>query len=315
VITHPEKMMFPDDGITKGELASYYETIGPLMLPHLSGRPLTMERYPASIAKKGFIQKDVSKGAPAWLERVSIPKKDGASLHPLVNDARALAWIANQNCVTPHVWASRVPELLHPDLCVFDLDPTRDDAAALREGALAVRALLDEFGLPSWVKTSGSKGFHIVVPLDRVADYAVVSDFAYRTGALLVKRHPALFTQEFIKADREERILVDTGRNHYGATFAATYAVRARASAPVSAPCTWDELAAGTVTPRSFHLRNISERVASAGELWKELHARPSSLESAREKLSGLLTDEELRAAHAASVRKPKARKAAPARH
>ena len=159
-------MLFPDDGITKGDLAAYYEAIAPVMVPHMRGRPVTMERFPAGIGRKGFIQKDVSKGFPAWLERVEVPKKDGTVHHPIVTDARSLLWLANQNSITPHVWTSRAPDLYHPDICVFDLDPSVDAPDMLRTAALQLRDLLDELGLPSWVKTSGSKGFHIVVPLD-----------------------------------------------------------------------------------------------------------------------------------------------------
>src|SRR5947208_3542153 len=126
VITHPEKVLFPEDGITKGELASYYEMIAPVMVPHMRARPVSMERYPAGIGKKGFFHKDVSKGFPAWLERVEVPKKDGTVHHPIVTDTRSLLWLANQNCITPHVWTSRAPDLMHPDVCVFDLDPSED---------------------------------------------------------------------------------------------------------------------------------------------------------------------------------------------
>ena len=231
MITHPEKVLFPDDGITKGELAAYYEAIAPVMVPHIRSRPVTMERFPAGIGKKGFIQKDVSKGFPAWLERVEVPKKDGTVHHPIVTDVRSLLWLANQNSITPHVWTSRAPDLYHPDICVFDLDPSKEDESALRAAALALRDVLDELDLPSWVKTSGSKGFHIVVPLNGKADTGEVAGFAHAVGALLVVRHPRLLTQEFHKVDRGNRILVDTGRNGYGATFAAAYAVRARMNA------------------------------------------------------------------------------------
>src|SRR5580765_4211682 len=155
VITHPEKVLFPDDGITKGDLAAYYEAIAPIMLPHIAKRPITMERYPAGIHRKGFIQKDVSKGFPDWLERVEVPKKGGTVNHPIASDTRSLLWLANQNCVTPHVWVSRVPDLYHPDICVFDLDPSTDDLDALCTAALSLRDLLDDLGLPAWVKTSG----------------------------------------------------------------------------------------------------------------------------------------------------------------
>ncbi|MQA31034.1 MAG: ATP-dependent DNA ligase, partial [Luteitalea sp.] len=242
VITHPEKVLFPGDGITKAELAGYYESIAPVMLPHIRRRPLTMERYPAGIGKKGFWQKDVSKGFPAWLERVEVPKKDGTVHHPIVADARGLLWLANQNTITPHVWVSRAPKLYYPDVCVFDLDPPRDDEPeVLRAAALALRDLLNELGLRSWVKTSGSKGFHILLSLDGKSQTDQVAGFAHAVGAALVKRDPQHLTQEFSKADRGGRILVDTGRNGYSATFAAAYAVRAKRGAPVSAPCTWQE--------------------------------------------------------------------------
>src|SRR5205085_10141445 len=165
VITHPEKVLFPDDGITKGDLAAYYEAIAPLMLPHLRGRPVTMERYPAGIGRQGFWQKDVSKGFPDWLERVEVPKKDGVVHHPVITDVRSLLWTANQNTITHHVWSSRVPDLKHPDVCVFDLDPSSDNVESVRAAAIGLRDLLEQLTLPSWLKTTGSKGFHIVVPL------------------------------------------------------------------------------------------------------------------------------------------------------
>jgi bifunctional non-homologous end joining protein LigD len=279
MITHPEKVLFPDDGITKGELAAYYETIAPLMIPHIRNRPVTMERFPAGIGRKGFIQKDVSKGFPDWLERVEVPKKDGTVHHPLVTDTRSLMWIVNQNTITPHVWISRVPKLNHPDICVFDLDPTeKEDPRVLRAAALALRDLLDELGLPCWVKTTGSKGFHIAVPLDGKSPIGDVAGFANAVGTLLVIRDPKHLTQEFHKADRGGRILVDTGRNGYSATHAAAYAVRPRKGAPVSAPCTWEEIESGTVSPQSFTLRNMSARVDRVGDLWADMRKRGRSL-------------------------------------
>lgn len=288
VITHPEKILFPADGITKGELASYYETIAPLMLPHIVGRPVTMERYHRGIGAPGFFQKDVSKGFPAWLERAEVPKKGGTVHHPILSDTRSLLWMANQNSITPHVWISRVPDLYRPDICVFDLDPAEERADDLRQATLQVRDLLRELGLKSWVKTSGSKGFHIVAPLDRQDGYAEVAAFAHQVGSLLVRRDPQRLTQEFAKADRGGRILVDTGRNGYSATFAAAYAVRAKAGAPVSAPCTWDEVESGVAAPRAFTLRNMPERVAAAGDRWADLLSHPQSLRGAAEQLKGI---------------------------
>jgi bifunctional non-homologous end joining protein LigD len=176
----------------------------------------------------------------------------------------------------------------HPDICVFDLDPSVDDAARLRDAALALRDLLDELGLPSWVKTSGSKGFHIAVPLDGKADMGEVDRFAHTVGALVVSRDPKNLTQEFHKVDRGMRILVDTGRNGWSATHAAAYAVRAKPGAPVSAPCTWEELERGKVGPRTFTLRNMAARIEAVGDLWSGMRRRRRSLQRPLLKLHSL---------------------------
>ena len=258
VITHPEKVLFPDDGITKGELAAYYEAIAPVMLPHLRGRPVTMERYPAGIGKKGFWQKDVSKGFPAWLEacRGAEERRHRPSSRRQRRRARCCG-STNQNTITQHVWTSRAPELYYPDICVFDLDPSKDDpAATARRRARSARsaggarpALLDQDirveGLPhrscrstarrTWIKWRASPT---------------------RSARLLVKLAPDQLTQEFSKVDRGGRIYVDTGRNGYSATFAAAYTVRAKRGAPVSAPCTWEEVEQGQVAPAHLHAAN-----------------------------------------------------------
>jgi len=288
MITHPEKILFPGDEITKGELASYYEMIAPVMLPHLRRRPITMERFHRGIAAPGFFQKDVSKGFPDWLVRVEVPKKDGTVHHPIANDTRSLLWLANQNSITIHVWPSRTPNLYNPDICIFDLDPSNDALEPLRAAALNLRDLLAELGLPSWIKTSGSKGFHIAVPLDGKSDFGTVARFAHAVGTIMVKRYPEKLTQEFHKVDRGGRILVDTGRNGYSATYAATYTVRARPGAPVSAPCTWEELERGEVGPKTFALRTMGQRIADVGDLWVDLLRKKRSLRRAIEQLRKL---------------------------
>lgn len=277
--------MFPEDGITKGDLADYYESVAKVMIPHLRGRPLTMERYPAGIGKKGFWQKDVSKGFPEWLERVKVPKKDGFLHHPIITDERSLMWVTNQNTITQHVWISRVPELYYPDICVFDLDPSNDDVKAVQSAALGLRDLLEELGLPSWVKTSGSKGYHIVIPLDGKAEMSEVEQFANTVGRVFVSLAPDHLTQEFNKVDRKGRIYIDTGRNGYSATFAAAYTVRAKKGAPVSAPCTWEEIEKGKVAPNTFTLRNTPARVKKVGDLWADMLKKKRSLTKASAKL------------------------------
>jgi bifunctional non-homologous end joining protein LigD len=288
MITHPEKILFPGDEITKGELASYYEMIAPVMLPHLRRRPITMERFHRGIAAPGFFQKDVSKGFPDWLVRVEVPKKDGTVHHPIANDTRSLLWLANQNSITIHVWPSRTPNLYNPDICIFDLDPSNEALEPLRAAALNLRDLLAELGLPSWIKTSGSKGFHIAVPLDGKSDFGTVARFAHAVGTIMVKRYPEKLTQEFHKVDRGGRILVDTGRNGYSATYAATYTVRARPGAPVSAPCTWEELERGEVGPKTFALRTMGQRIADVGDLWVDLLRKKRSLRRPIEQLKKL---------------------------
>lgn len=292
MITHPEKILFPGEGITKGELASYYEEIAPVMLPHLRRRPITMERFHRGIAAPGFFQKDVSKGFPDWLERVEVPKHGGTVHHPIANDTRSLLWLANQNSITIHVWPSRMPNLYNPDICIFDLDPMKeDDPEPLRMAALNLRDLLNELGLPSWIKTTGSKGFHIAVPLDGKSDFGTVARFAHVVGKVLVMRDPEHLTQEFSKVDRGGRILVDTGRNGYSATYAATYTVRAKPGAPVSAPCTWEELESGEVGPRTFTVRAMTQRIADVGDLWADMLKKKRSLARPIERLKKLHQD------------------------
>lgn len=288
MISHPDKVLFPDDGITKGELAAYYERVAPIMIPHIRNRPITMERFHRGIGEKGFFQKDVAKGFPEWLQRVEVPKKGGVVHHPIVTDTRSLLWLANQNTITPHVWTSRAPDLYHPDICVFDLDPSVDDPDVLVAATLALRDLLTELGLPSWVKTSGAKGYHVVVPLDRKANTNEVARFAHAVGTLLVTRDPQHLTQEFSKADRDGKIYVDTGRNGYSATFAAPYAVRPKPGAPVSAPCTWEEIVRGNAGPRTFVLRSMASRIDELGDVWSDLRRAGRSLRRASERLKKL---------------------------
>jgi len=278
VITHPEKVLFPDDRITKGDLAAYYQAIAPVMLPHLRGRPVTMERYPEGIGREGFWQKDVSKGFPDWLERVEVPKKNGVVHHPIITDVESLLWTVNQNTITHHVWSSRAPDLKHPDVCVFDLDPSTDDVGSVRAAAIELRGLLEKLTLPSFIKTTGSKGFHIVVPLDGTTAIGQVARFTDAVGKLFVSRAPDKLTQEFSKVDRHGRIYVDTGRNGYHSTFAAAYTVRARRGAPVSAPCTWEEIERGEVEPATFTVRNVLDRIQRIGDVWSDLRQRGQAL-------------------------------------
>lgn len=274
MITHPDKVLFPADGITKAQLAEYYDSVAAVMLLHLRGRPVTMERFPAGIGEKGFLQKNVVKGAPRWLKRIEAPKKGGTVHYVLANDRRSLEWLANQNTIAIHVWPSRAPRIDRPDVCVFDLDPSRANQDELRTAVLGLRDLLEERGHRSWVKTSGSKGFHVVIRLKPRATFDDSSRLASEVADALVARYPKLVTQEFSKEDRHGRIFVDIGRNRAGATFVAAYSVRAKPGAPVSAPCRWDEIEARRVGPQTFTLRTMTARIADVGDLWSGLVGR-----------------------------------------
>ncbi|MCC6316161.1 MAG: non-homologous end-joining DNA ligase [Gemmatimonadaceae bacterium] len=287
MITHPEKLLFPADGITKGDVAAYYERVSPFLVPFARSRPVTMERFPRGIGEEGFMQKNVEKGFPAWLERVTVPKQGGVVNYPLITDHRSLMWVVNQNTITPHVWVSRAPALDLTDLLVFDLDPSVDDARMLRTATLGLRALLEELGVPTGIKTSGSKGYHIVVPIEPTPA-GEAGRFADAVGALATARDPERFTLAFAKKDRGHRIFMDTGRNHPGATFACVYALRPRPGAPVSAPCTWEEFERGDAPPQRFTLRDMNARLDAVGDLWSTLWDGASSLAEPAKRLRAL---------------------------
>jgi bifunctional non-homologous end joining protein LigD len=274
MITHPEKILFPDAGVTKGDVAAYYEAVAPAMVPHLRNRPVTMERFPAGIGNKGFIQKDVSKGFPAWLKRIEVPKKGGVVNYPLANNPGSLLWMANQNAIAIHVWTARAPRLARPDICILDLDPSRDDPEVLRRAALAAREVLDGLGYKSWIKTSGSKGFHVAARTKPRFDYEKSGALADRVARIMVERDPEHLTLEFHKVNRGGRILIDTARNNPGATFVAPYSLRATPEATVSAPCTWEEVERGDITPRSITIQTMPERLKTLGDLWSGLLPR-----------------------------------------
>ncbi len=273
--THVERVMFPADGITKGELLAYYHDVAPLMVPELRGRPLSVVRYTKGIDQKGFFQKHYQKHFPAWLDQVTAGSKTKVA-YPIVDDAAGVVYLANQGSIEFHVWTSRkdAPDgaVDRPDVLVFDLDPPDGGFALVRDAARIVHALCDELALPAFVKTTGSKGLHVAVPLDGAARFGEVGALAGRLGQLLCRRHPELLTMEFYKKDRQGRLFVDMMRNAPGATWVAAYSLRGRPGAPLSAPITWDELEAGARI-EDFDLFNMPARIAAVGDLWAPLLA------------------------------------------
>lgn len=285
-ISRPEKVLFPEDGITKGELIEYYARIAPRMLPHLRDRPLTLERYPNGIGTKRFFQKEVSSYFPKWLRTVTVDKVGGTVKHVVCNDTATLVYIANQACVTPHIFLSRVDKLHYPDQLVFDLDPQGDDFELVRSTAVAFKQLLDELALPAFLKTTGSRGLHIVVPLQRRETYDTVRDFARELAGIVVAQAPKERTLEQLKAQRGTRVFIDTNRNGYAQLVAPAFAVRARRGAPVSVPIAWTELNNKSLRPNGVTIRTIFDQLDSQSDPWADFWQRGVSLTKARRKLA-----------------------------
>jgi bifunctional non-homologous end joining protein LigD len=293
-VTHPDKVLFPDDGITKGELVGYYETVAPVMLPLISGRPVTMQRFPNGIGRGGFLQKQVGDYFPDWIERVTAPNRRTRNAttrdevtYMVCRAPDDLAYLANQACITPHVWLSRAPDLYQPDQMVFDLDPAAPDLGLLRAAAAGLRELLDELGLPSFLKSSGSRGLHIVVPLIPSAETDDVKDLSLAVAEALAARDPANLTTEARIAERQGRLYLDIGRNGYAQHMAAPYAVRPLPGAPVSVPLDWSEL--NGFEPRRHTLRTIADRLAGP-DPWAGMAQAASAIEPARARLAELRT-------------------------
>ena len=289
-ISSPDKLLFPDDGITKADLASYYERVADWMLPHVRDRPVSMQRFPDGIAGKGFFHKDVPDYFPDWIERVRVPKANGSVTHALITGPDTLLYLANQNTITPHVWLARADRLRQPDRLVFDLDPPPGQGfAAVRRAARWTADLLDELELVPYAQVTGSKGIHIWTPLQRRADLEAVRELARQVAEVLAERHPDELTVEWRKAKRDGRILVDVARNGYAQTAVPPYAVRPRPGAPVATPIGREELSDSKLRPDRWTLRNVLRRLASKGDPWADMQAHARGIGNARKRVAGLL--------------------------
>jgi len=279
-LSQPDKVLFPDDGITKADLAAYYASVTEWMLPHLRDRPLNLWRWNAGIDGQRVVQQDIPKGAPDWVARVETPRrKGGSNCHMLCQDADTLRWLSNQNCITPHVWSARRDRLDRPDRIVFDLDPEEgSDFDLVRTAALAVGERLREAGLEPFAMTTASKGVHVVAPLKRTRDSEWVRERARGLGAEVAEGSPDRLTTEWRKEKRGGRILVDTARNTYGQTVVAPYAVRALPGAPVATPLSWEELSDPALSARSWTLRTVADRLGERGDPWAEIARHAATL-------------------------------------
>jgi bifunctional non-homologous end joining protein LigD len=287
-ITKPEKILFPEDSITKQGLIEYYRRIASWILPHLRGRPLTMERYPDGIDKTGFFQQAAAFYYPGWIETVTVKKVGGTVRHVVCNDAATLVYLANQACVTPHIWLSRTDKLEYPDQMVFDLDPAADSFEPVKATAQSLKALLDQLGLPAYLKTTGSRGLHVAVPLKRSESFDEVRAFARELAGIVVNQAPGQRTLEPQKRMRRGRIFVDTNRNAYAQTVAPAYAVRALRGAPVSVPLDWNELGSQDLRPDGVTIWSVFDRLDKVGDLWIDFGRHGVSLRQARQKLEKL---------------------------
>ena len=290
-ITHGEKILFAHAGLTKGDLIDYYGQVSKAMVAHTRHYGVSMERYPHGMLEEGFFNKDAPDYFPDWIKTVTVPKREGGSFDaPIVDGEAALIYLANQDVLTFHLYLSRTEDLERPDKMIFDLDPPEgtENFDAVRHAALDVRDLLEEIGLRSWVKTTGSKGFHVTVPLDRDTDFDEVRDFAHSVALLLVRMHEDRYTLEQRKQNRGGRIFLDILRNAYGATAVAPYSVRARPGAPVATPLEWSEVENG-VSPCDWTVANVPARLSKQGDPWAGLMRHAQSILSRYDDLHSLL--------------------------
>jgi bifunctional non-homologous end joining protein LigD len=288
-ITHADRVLFPDDGFTKGDLAAYHHAVATPLIRHLADRPLMLQRFPGGIGKDGFYQKDAGKTVPRWIRRVRARKEGGTVDHPVVDDEAALLTLSNLGTISFHRWGSRADRLEQPDLLIIDLDPTVEDVGAVVQAAHWTRELLEELDLAAYVQATGSRGLHVVTPLDGSASTEEVGAFAEGLAAVLAARHPDELTAAFHKADRGDRLYLDIARNGYAQTSVAPYSVRPRRGAPVATPLEWDELADPAFRPDGWTITTMPARLAEREDPWASLHRHGRSLGPRRERLARLL--------------------------
>ena len=280
-LSNLDKVFWPEERITKGDLLAYYRAVAPVLLPHLRDRPFTMKRYPDGIEGNHFFQKDAPKHMPEWIPTRSFevstresPRRRREIQVPLVNDELALLWMVNMGCIDLNTWYSRVDLPHRPDFVLFDLDPAADAGfPEVVEVALLVKQVLDALGLVGFPKTSGSKGMHVLVPVERRHTYDETREFAEVVAGTLARTHRGLVTTEWTKAKRRG-VLVDANQNGEGKTIASVYSVRPRPGAPVSTPLAWDEIEEG-LDPLGFTMDAVLARIQRDGDLFAGvLHAR-----------------------------------------
>jgi bifunctional non-homologous end joining protein LigD len=289
-VHRPDKVLFPGgDGAkeyTKADLVDYYRSVAPYLLPQLRGRPLMLERHPDGVDGPRFMQKNTPDHYPEWIARAEVAKEGGTVTHVVCDDTATLLYLADQACITLHRWLSRITRLNCPDQLVLDLDPPGTDFAPVREAAGWARDLFDRLRLPSAPMTTGSRGLHLVVPLNGRHDFDEVRAFAHDLAEVLAAEHPDQLTTAVRKEDRGDRLFLDVGRNAYAQTAVAPYTVRALPGAPVAMPITWDQLDDPGVDARRWTIADAVDQART--DPWGGLPSRGRALGPARRRLDAL---------------------------
>ena len=263
-LTHLSKILFPQDGITKAELLLYYQTVAPTLIPHLRGRPLTLKAFPHGIMERPYYRRHLAATSPPWLSRVDLD--DGQV--PIVEDVADLLWVVNQDSVEIHSWLSRRENLDRPDVLLFDLDPgSRMPFERLCEAAIILKEALDSLGIVSVPKTSGANGLHVMVGIKPEFDFEEVHTWVIAIARVLTERRPDLFSMDYTRSRRTEKVLLDHNQVGYGRTTASIYSVRPLPGAPVSTPLLWEEVQRGDISPDQFTIKTVPDRIDAMGDL------------------------------------------------
>jgi bifunctional non-homologous end joining protein LigD len=286
-LSNLDKVLYPNDGITKRDVIDYYDAIGFRMVPEVKDRPMTLERYPDGIAHGRVFTKAIPKYFPEWIARKTIKKSGGEVTHVVCNDRATLVYLANQACLTQHIGLSRIDRIDRPDHMIFDFDPSTDDFAVVRNAALRARELLEDLGFHAFVKTTGSRGLHVMVPLARRDRFEDVRSFAYEIASFMAAEDPKRLTVEQRKVKREDRLFVDFMRNAYAQTAVAPYSLRARDGAPVAMPLEWDEVSEKKLTARRYTIRDAAD-VAEERDPWKGWRRYARTIKDPRERFQKL---------------------------
>jgi bifunctional non-homologous end joining protein LigD len=276
-LSNLDKLYFPKAGITKGEVIEYYQKIASHFVPLSKNRPLVMHRFPEGIAKTGFYQKQIPDYFPSWIHHKQVTlKSDGKQELVMVDDADSLVYLANQGVLEFHAWLSSAQAVNHPDKMVFDLDPSGTKIAELRFAAQKLKKMLEGYKLTPFIMTTGSRGYHVVVPIVPEHSFEKVHDFAKSIARDLVEQYPDRFTIEMSKARRKGKVFIDYLRNSFGQTSVAPYSLRARENAPVATPISWLELS--KTKPQQYTLKTIFKRLSRKKDPWKDFFKKAKRL-------------------------------------